>query len=408
MNFRYRAYLADGRPVAGDVDAADRQDALRQLATQGKSVFELVEKTSKEVKPKSGRKTSRSFTFLQSRFDAAQLFSDLALLTEAGLNITQALRSVASTEVTVEQRKVVSELLASMSTGTSAAVAFGAIKSIPADSLGLVASGESAGRLPEVFRALATQYDERAKLRSQLLNALGYPLFLFVLMILAILVLIFLLVPAIEPIFQNADRAPPIIVSILSGLRRWLTGGFIFAGPIAVITLLVAYLLPAPRARLSNSMSRLVVRLPFIGTVIQKTALSRYLSSLSLLLSNGTSMSKALALAATSVSSVNLRARLLAIRDRVATGERLPAALESCHLFDERIISLISVGDEANRLAVVTKRAANILDSEAQATTNRFIAVLTPAMTITLGLLVGGLVVSVMTALLSINEIVIQ
>jgi general secretion pathway protein F len=408
MNFRFRAYLNDGREETGNVEALDKNDALRQLAGRGKSAFELTETKTKAPVFRRRKKDSARFAFLSRRFDPAQLFADLALLTEAGLTISQALRSMHSTESVSEQRAVVGKLLENMSTGTNAAAAFGNIKAIPADSVGLIASGESAGRLPEVFRALATQYDERAKLKSQLLNALGYPLFLLILMLLAILVLTFVLVPAIEPIFQNADHPPPFVVSLLSGLRLWLTGGFAFIAPVAIIVLLLASLVPGVRPRLAAWFGRVLMRLPLIGSTITKTALARYLSSLALLLSNGTSMSKALALAAGSVSIVSLQPKLLVIRDRVATGERLPAALEHTALFDERIVSLLAVGDEANRLAVVAQRASHLLNTEAQNTIARFIAVLTPAMTITLGLLVGGLVVSVMTALLSINEIAIQ
>jgi general secretion pathway protein F len=408
MNFRYKAYLTDARQETGNIEASDKQDALRKLSRQGRAVFELDEAEAKKEKRSGIDQKPKSFAFMARKFNAAQLFSDLALLTDAGLTITQALRSMHSTEASAEQRKVIGELLASMSTGTSAATAFGSIKSVPLDSVGLIASGENAGRLAEVFRALTEQYEERAKLKSQLQNVLGYPIFLLILMVAAILVLTFALVPAIEPIFQNADRPPPLVVGLLSSLRGFLTGGFIVGGPVVILGLLLLVLMPAFRKRIRTSLHRLTGHLPIIGTIIVKTALARYLSSLALLLSNGTSMSKALALAATTVPNAALQAKLITVRDRVSTGERLPQALENSRLFDDRIVSLIAVGDEANRLAIVTKRASKILDSEAQTITTRLIAILTPTMTIALGLLIGGLVVSVMTALLSINEIAIQ
>jgi general secretion pathway protein F len=408
MNFRYRAYLADGREETGNVVAADKNEALRQLTAKGKSAFELNEVRANAIKSGQQKNTPRRFALLSRQFNVARLFADLALLTEAGLTISQALRSMHSTETANEQTVVIEKLSQSMSSGTSASTAFGAIKSIPSDSIGLIASGESAGRLPEVFRALASQYDERAKLKSQLLNALGYPLFLLILMVLAILVLTFVLVPAIEPIFQNADRSPPFVVSVLSALRQLLTQGSVFIAALAAIALLLPSLAPRLRTRLAAWFGRVAMRLPLFGQIITKIALAQYLSSLALLLSNGTSMSKALALAATSVSISTLQPKLLGVRDQVATGERLPAALEYTALFDDRIVSLLAVGNEANRLAIVAQRASNLLNAEAQTTIARFIAVLTPAMTITLGLLIGGLVVSVMTALLSINEIAIQ
>jgi general secretion pathway protein F len=408
MNFRYRAYQKDGSGEAGEFDAASKQDALRLLASKGLSVFELTEAKAHVSAEDFGDARPSRFPFVSDRVDFSKLFAELALLTGAGLTVTQSLRSMRSTETSAAQQSAIIGLVNKMGSGTSAAASFAEIKSIPPESLGMISSGEHAGRLPEVFGALAAQYEERAKLKSQLLNALAYPLFLVVLMFAAILVLTFALIPSIAPIFEDSGQPAPFIIAVLSSLRAGLTGGFVMAFSAAAALLLLLSFLTSVRAAAANAFQKFIVNLPVIGPIIRKSTQARYLSSFALLIGNGAPMAKALELSALSAVIPAFKPVLLGVRDNVSTGEKLPSALKRCGLFDQRIVSLIAVGDEANRLPAVARRAAQILESEAQNAIMRCTAMLTPLMTILLGLLIGGLVVSVMTTLLSINEIAVQ
>ena len=408
MNYKYRAYRGDGKATSGEIEGRTAQNAMQQLSAIGLSVIDLQESRKLSLNSKAQRAGFARFQLSKGRVDIGRLFADLALLTEAGLTVTQALRSMSATETAPLQRQTVATLLESMSAGRSAATSFSSISGIPLDSLGLIGSGENAGRLPEVFRTLALQYEERAKLRSDLFNALGYPAFLLALMLLAVLVLTFALVPALEPIFENNQSQTPFIVVALSALRRGLSSDLALIVMLATLLVAAASLHPKARTALARSTSTAVIRLPLVGAIIRKSSLASYLSSFAILIASGASMTKALELSANCSKLPSFGARLTEIRNSVSTGQRLPAAFEASGLFDDRIIALIAVGDEAGRLGVVAKRAAQILESEVQNATTRYAAMLTPLMTIVIGLLIGGLVISVMTALLSINEIAVQ
>ena len=408
MNFRYRAYSKNGQENSGDIDASDKAQALRQLSSRGLSVFDLTSAKAAPVIFSQGRLPVRHFLLSGKRLDYGRLFADLALLTGAGLTVTQALRSMRSTEGGAAQRTAIVQILDNMSGGATAAASFSALDNVPPEALGMIASGESSGRLPDIFDALARQHQERAKLKSQMLNALGYPIFLLVLMVLAVFVLTFVLVPSIAPIFENSGRPAPMIVHFLTSLREGLTGGMLLLALGSALVVLSLSLIPIARTVFSAGYFRLLLKLPIVGAIMRKSTLSRYLSGFALLIGNGAPMAKALELSASCTNIASFKSELLKIKQSVLSGERLPSAFEKCGLFDQRILSLIAVGDEANRLPTVAKRAAQILETEAVNSTMRFTAMLTPVMTILMGLLIGGLVVSVMTALLSINEIAIQ
>lgn len=405
MIFKFKAYLVNGSEDRGVMDAPSKQEALRLLSAKGRSAF-FLEEVSVETKAiKDNERTP--FRLNAGRVNPTRLFYDLAMLTDAGLTITQSLRSVRATEPDRAQRKAIETIEAAMSSGKTASQSFALVGDIPRDALGLIASGESAGRLPSIFKSLAAHHEERQKARSAMIAALAYPAFLFVLMALAIGVITFVLVPSIEPIFENADRPAPFIIDSLSQLRMILE-----QCSILFIALLIGLgclsFVPQVRDYFQIMSQRMLLRLPIAGSLITKRGLSQYLSSLSILLEHGGTMANALLLSAECSPVAQFRPILLKVRDKVTSGSALTPALRESGLFDERILSLIAVGDEANRLPLVAAHAANIIQDEAQARLSKFLSALTPAITIVLGLLIGGLVVSVMSALLSINDLALQ
>lgn len=408
MNFTYRAYLANGREETGAVEAGSEADAIRRLAAKGRVAF--------QVKPAASDEAPGRFDALRGllsnrgggRFSQARLFLDLAILTEAGMTLPQALRGLVAGESVLAHKRVIETVAVSMTNGRSAAEAFGQIEKLSPETVALIASGERSAQMPAVLRALATQMTEQERRLSEFRQALAYPAFLLVMMCLALGVVIFVLVPSLMPIFENAGQQAPVIMRTLNSIgeaavdpmSQLLLMGLVLAASTLVLS--------DVRKALAPIVQRTVLSLPFIGQAIHKTNSARYLASLSMLIGGGTPMTEALALAANSNPITALRTRLATVRDHVAAGERLPAAMEKTRLFDPKIISLVAVGDEVNRLPVVLGRASAILDNEAKLTISRMLAALTPTMTIVLGLVIGGLVVSVMTALLSINDLAIQ
>jgi general secretion pathway protein F len=405
MNFAYRSILNSGSQDNGAIEAPNRQEALRKLAAGGRTVFELVDVSATTDAARAKRRTS--FLLGSPRADPARLFSDLAILTGAGLTVTQALQTMRTSGANAAQNAAADLIATEMSAGRSASDAFSALGTVSGDALAMIASGENAGSLPQVFASIASRMEARAKVRTTVLNALAYPAFLIVLMVVALGVVTFVLVPSIEPVFANSGKQAPFAIRSFAALRVFL----VEAAPLAVLAAgagAIAFLLPSVRGRLAARVQGAALRLPLVGRAIRSEGLSRYLTSLSMLLENGTPMAQSLSLSAQSSANPALRNSLMKARDDVSAGRRLPQALKDTGLFDAQALSLIAVGYDAGRLPSMAARAADLIDTTSRERLNRFIAMLTPALTIVMGIVIGGLVVSVMTALLAINELAIQ
>ncbi|RWM12886.1 MAG: type II secretion system F family protein [Mesorhizobium sp.] len=407
MNFTYRAYYGQGKEETGTLEAGDAADAARTLAARGRIAFEL-KPADRDTRRQPIAATRMQMLQGRGRFSQARLFLDLAILTEAGLTLPQALRGLLAGEALPAQRKVIETIAMSMSSGRTAAESFALIDGMQADTIALVASGERAHQMPVVMRALATQMVERDRKAAELRNALTYPAFLLVMMCLAFGVVVLVLVPSLAPIFENSGQPPPVMITVLGAVRDMAFDPLSQAAGVVLTAALISLALPQMRKIVSPFAQRLILSLPLVGTAIHKTNSARYLSSLSMLVGGGTPMTEALSLASRCNPLARLRTSLKSVRDQVASGDRLPVALERTRQFDPKIISLLSVGDEVNRLPIVLSRAAAILEEEAKTTMSRLIAALTPTITIVLGLVIGGLVVSVMTTLLSINDLAVQ
>lgn len=403
MNFAYRAYLTNGSKEAGSIEAASAGDAARQLAARGRTAFEIRPQREVATAKNRGHLVARGLRFSQSR-----LFHDLAILAEAGLTLPQALRATRAGEGSLAQRQVIDTIAASMAGGGSAATAFGQVEGISKETLALLASGERAAQMPAALRAIANRMIAAEARAAALRNALAYPAFLLLMMVAALGVIVFALVPSLAPIFENSGQPAPLSIRFLEGARLALTSASTQIGGLLALFGIAGLVSARGRRFLTPLAQRLVLTLPVIGPTLLKSNVARYLSSLSVLLGGGAPMTEALSLAAAANPLAQMRTSFLAVRDRVAAGDRLPLALEHTGKFDPRIVSLIAVGDEANRMPVVLDRASRILDDEVQANINRLLGLLTPAITIVLGLVIGGLVVSVMTALLTINNIAVQ
>lgn len=410
MNFSYKAYLGNGRTEAGVIEAASKTDATRLLAAKGRSAFEIQPLSDVGSGHLGVGVLQTLFGHLRGsgNLSQARLFLDLAILTEADLTLPQALRASAAGEMNRAQRQVIDTIARSMSNGRTAAESFSLIDAFSPEAVALIASGERTAQIPAVMRSLATQMIDREHRVAELRAALAYPAFLLVLMCIALGVVTFVLVPSLAPIFENANRPAPTIIAVLGNVGNASSNIFVRLAGFALLLALASLIFSSVRKSAMPLAERVMLKLPFIGASFHKANSARYLNSLSLLIGGGTPMTEALGLAASCNPLQKLRTKLSSVRDRVAAGERLSVALERTRQFDPKIISLLAMGDEVNRLPLVLSRASVILDEESKATLARFLAILTPTITIILGLVIGGLVVSVMTALLSINDLAIQ
>lgn len=402
LRFKFSAYGEGGRKETGVIEADSEADAIRRLTKSGKIPYQVAA-TNKAASNGEGARRS----LFSPKLDLTRLFTDLSVMLRSGFNIDIALRAIADAEPNKNQKARIREIHSRIAEGKSVSDAFAAQDEIPPDVAALVSSGESSGKLDVVFSELAQNYTDRAKRRSQITESLLYPSFLILVMVGTLLLLSLYLVPAIRPIFDNGGVEIPFVVRALDQVGAFFSdyGMILLTGLLILMALIIPALrTAAARARFAD----IATRFPGSRALMQLVTRGRYLRVMSLLLGNGVPLLEAMNLASSAAPAEIYRARLQNSRQGVSRGEALWKSLEPTGIFPEASLSLIRLGEESNNLAPIMLRAAIMTDAQLQRLITRLLTFLTPAITITLGLLVGTLVISVMTTLLSINEIAIR
>ncbi len=398
--FAYDGYTGNGAKVSGTVEAADKHEAMRLVLKSGCRPLTL------EVATTGTRFLRRDWSLRPAgrSIDFGRFFSELRILLEAGFTIDAALRSVSDDGRMAAGHQELSNLVASVISGGTFSDAFARLPNAPPEVAAMLLSGEQAGRLDQVVGALAESFEQKKVRRAETMETLLYPAFLFAVMLFAIGVIMFVLVPAIEPVFEGAEAARPMLISAFAASRRFLVEWVWLLLPASLVLLGAA--IGASRTDSGRrALSGFLLRMPLFGRLARAEASARYLDVLATLTANGVSVKRALELAAHACPLAAYTEPLLAIRDRVVGGTSLREAIEASALFNRSTLSLIKVGDESNKLPDALKRAAFLLDRNAREARRRLFAILAPVLTITMGALVGGVVISVMTALLSINSL---
>jgi type II secretory pathway component PulF len=230
---------------------------------------------------------------------------------------------------------------------------------------------------------------------------------LLVVSLAALIVIVVVLVPNLEPLFEGSGAEPPPLVAVLMGLSHFLSGSWVeLVVALAAATLLSIWAYRQPAAR--TIFDRWQMKLPFFGSLAALSDSSRFCRALASLLRSGSPLLQAMEAAGNACRNPSSREMIKEACRDVSSGRRLAAALEKFTPMTTSTRQLIAIGEEANRLEDMLLHAAKSDEATVFRRVERAMTLLTPAMTLMIGGLVGGLIVSVMRAILSVNDLALQ
>ena len=400
VTFRYAAYDATGRQVRGTVDAADAHDATSQLRGRGLLPFETSE---------AGVAAKRSARSLFSRrpmslVEHADFARQFATLLQAELPLDQCLKLMAVQGRRSPSGRLASGLVDAVTSGKALSGAFEAsAATAPAFIAPLIRAGEARGSLAPALADVARILERQAEVSSRIKAALTYPMILLFVALISVGVIVGVLVPTLMPLFRDNRIPPPGVLRVAQVIEQtvrenWLA---VVVGVLGATFIAIAISrLPAVR----RSASRFIARLPMIGALVQRTNTALMARTLGTLLRNGVALVPSLKLCATVVGSEAFRGGLGETAQAVQEGSKLATALQRTGLLAELPMRFIAIGEEASKLDDMLLHLAELSDTENIRQIERLLTLLTPVITLTLGGLIGGLILTVMQTVLSIND----
>ena len=335
----------------------------------------------------------------------AQFTRELAVMLEAGQDIDRALRFLTETASGNTERKIFESLRDQVRGGKSFAASLAEHPAVFSRLyISLVRAGEAGGQLASGLSHLADLLEREAKLTASIQSALIYPALLVVAALGTIFLLLTYVLPQFTPVFAQAGAKLPAQTRALIAVGDFAQQDGIWVLAASLITGLVLYrALQKPRPRLAAE--RLVLRLPIVGQLIRRAQAARLTRTLGTLLTNGVTLVTALGIGHDVLGNLTAAAIVDRAVSKVRAGGRLAPALAEGQFFPVQTVQLLQLGEETGRLGEMALRAADIHDEQVYQMVQRLGALLVPAITIIMGIVVAGIVGSLLVAMLSLNDL---
>jgi general secretion pathway protein F len=401
-NFHYRALTQAGEIVSGWISAPTAAEVDRRIEYLG-----LVPIDAVAAEGRAAAARLRLAFLSQPRGEEVTVFSrDLSLLLKAGARLDAALELLATDMDIGRLQPIVSKVRASVLGGESFADAVSHHPLVfPTIYVALVRVGEASGTLDHILEVLANERARAELLRRRLGEAVRYPAFvLFAASCVLFFFLLFVLPQFAGVLHEFGAKLDPIVEFFLALSDLLRSHGDVIA--IATTTALGLTWLIFRRARLRQAIIRALMRLPLVRSVVTFHVTGLFCRNLSVLLSSGMTLSSALRILADMIGGPGLPAAWPHVVERVRQGSKLSDALAEVNALPTMAVRMLKLGEETGQLPTLSVRIADFYEAKLQRSLDRMVGIAGPAAIITISVVVGGLIVSVMTSLLSVTQIV--
>ncbi len=381
--FTYTARSFAGEMRTATLEAQSRDDVIAQLRKQRLNVVKIDETTPK--KPKRGHIKMRDIVILTRQFST---------MINAGLPLVQAMTILADQTDNKVLSEIMRKVVFDVESGNTVSDALG--KHPQAFSnlyVNMVAAGEAGGILDTILMRLATFMEKNDALIRKVKGAMIYPGVIMTVAAIAVVVLLIFVIPVFESLFASAGLALPLPTRVVMGASRFLKSYWymVFGGVGAAVFVYRRY---AATSSGRLNIDRMLLRVPVLGDVLRKSAVSRFTRTLGTLVSSGVSILDGLEITAKTAGNRVVQDAIMESRASIAGGDTIAAPLKKSGVFPPMVISMISVGEQTGGLDEMLSKIADFYDEEVDAAVSNLLSLLEPVMIVFLGAVVGGMVVA--------------
>jgi type II secretory pathway component PulF len=411
ITFRYQAMEVSGATVRGVIEANDRKSALQMLGQRGLFPASLEACDASPAAPaqllfaqQEARPPPVRLAAWIKRKEITAFTREMSALLGASIPIPQALEGLGQQEENPALKAVVLSISDSVREGTSLSTALEAHPRLFNKLyVNMVRVGEEAGVLPQVMADLAELLEHDDEVRSEVLAAVAYPVFVLGFGVFTVVLLLTVVLPRLFSMLEEMLEVLPLPTLVLlkvSGLihHYWiwlLAGGAVVAGGLRTY-------FRSPRGALAWDQSKL--RLPLVGSVFRAAALSRFARTLGTLVKSGVSLLPALKIVENTIGNLVLARSIAQAAEETRGGDSLATPLRKLGVFPKTVIQMIDVGEETGKLDEMLLKVADIEERHMRARTRTLVSLLAPALILVVGGLVGFMVMGLLLPIFKMSR----
>ena len=397
--FSYEAIDPKGKRFVDEKEASDKDELLLNLQSNGIILVKWLNKEKGKTPFFSAPKRN-----LKAK-ELLQFTKDIAHLLKSELPMDRTLIIVESSAHENNVREMAGYLKSAIREGNSLSDALSARSEDFNDLyINMVRVGEVGGALPEVMEKLASFMERTQEIKSFIISSSIYPAILLSVGIGSILIILGFVVPSFAGVFQDLGQEIPFTTTVLMGisnfLRVWwwlliaLLSGFIFS--------LLSFFKTSSGKII---MDRWILKFPMIGNLLMEIQVSRFARTLGTLIQSGVPMIRALSIVRNVVNNSVVKDAVGYIYDQVKEGRQISSIMKQKEIFPPMAVQMVALGEETGKIGNMLNAVADELDIRNQRKIKAYLALLEPISILFMGIIIGGIVLSMLSTIFGINDI---
>jgi type IV pilus assembly protein PilC len=417
--FNYVAMDSRGKETKGTLEVASQNEAIGRVKEMGLFPTKIVEvekvkeKVDKKAKPatkaakKKGANLNIAIPGLSGRVKSKVLTSftrQLATLVDAGLPLLRGLRVLEKQERNATLKQIIGELALSIEGGSTFSEGLAQHpKVFNRLYVNMVKAGELGGVLEVVLSRLAEFMEKAQKIKGKVIAAMFYPVAVLVVATVILTILMVFVIPKFREVFAGLGEGRPLpkFTQIVLGISEMIKDHIIYTA-IGVAIFVIAFMLLLRTKVGRRVFDTLKLKMPVIGPVVSKVAISRFTRTLGTLVSSGVPILQALTIVKETAGNVIVSNAVGAVHDSVKEGETITAPLEASGVFPPMVVSMVDVGEQTGALPEMLLKIADNYDEEVDNAVAAMTSLLEPIMIVFLAVIVGSIVIAMFLPLIDL------
>ncbi|MBN2027763.1 MAG: type II secretion system F family protein [Actinobacteria bacterium] len=396
--YSYRVRDRQGKVISGKLEADNEASVSQRLREMGYFVIgveeERVSLRKKELhifKPKVKGKDITVFT------------RQFATMINAGLPLVKCLNILSEQTESPVLTEIVVDVQHEVEMGRSLSEALAKHPEVFKELYSsMVKAGEIGGVLDDVLLRIATTLESEDEIRRRIKSALTYPVAMFAISILLLIVMLVFVVPTFESMFNDIGAELPFLTKIIMQISHFLVS---WMGALVIIAIIVGVVflrrwLKTPNGR--RKLDAFKLKLPVFGSLFHKMSLSRFSRTLGTLVASGVPILQALEITSKTVGNVLVAEAVDSVRSGVKEGDSIARPLGQSPLFPPMVTQMLAIGEETGALDTMLNKVSDFYDSEVSATVESLTSLLEPLMIVFLGVVVGTIVIALYMPIFSL------
>lgn len=387
--FSFKGQNRKGEVISGERIADSRQSLA--LALRREQIL-LVE--AQEKKASSGGLSKFEFGGNPKPKDLAVFTRQFSVMIDSGVPLVQSLQILAETQENKKFAAAIKGVTNDVESGNSLAQSMkGFPKIFDALYTNMVSAGEAGGILDTIFQRLAVYIEKAVKLKRAVQSAMVYPIAVIVIASGVITLILWKVVPAFTELFESMNVDLPLPTRVVIGASKFVGSyGILMAIGVGILIFGFKAYYGTPKGR--YSVDKTLLRLPIFGPLLRKIAVARFTRTMATLIASGVPILDCLEITAATSGNAIVEEAILSVKKAIEEGRTIVDPLKASGVFPNMVVSMIGVGEQAGALEAMLTKIADFYEEEVDAAVADLMTAMEPAMIVVLGVIVGGIVIS--------------